>query len=163
MSTQKTTKQKLCTYFMGYIPCEAFGLHGSTSKACHLALFPDKRSVSWLDLYQGYRETIFTADSRLAPSQWEMSLQSNAISHWLGTNLESALILTLALGWLMITMQKWTCLWQKKKILTWIFIYGFICPSVLRWHWIIFKRELKFFFFWKSVASHIKILGCYML
>ena len=31
------------------------------------------------------------ADSRLAPSQWEMSLQSNAISHWLGKNLESAL------------------------------------------------------------------------
>ena len=31
------------------------------------------------------------ADSRLAPSQWGMSLQSNAISHWLGTNLESAL------------------------------------------------------------------------
>ena len=32
------------------------------------------------------------ADSRLAPSQWETSLQSNAIPHWLGTNLESALI-----------------------------------------------------------------------
>ena len=31
------------------------------------------------------------ADSRLAPSQWETSLQSNAISHWLGTNLESTL------------------------------------------------------------------------
>ena len=31
------------------------------------------------------------ADSGLAPSQWEMSLQSNAISHWLGANLESAL------------------------------------------------------------------------
>ena len=31
------------------------------------------------------------ANSRLAPSQWEMSLQSNAISHWLGTNLESVL------------------------------------------------------------------------
>ena len=30
-------------------------------------------------------------DSRLAPSQWEMSLQSNAVSHWLGTNLESTL------------------------------------------------------------------------
>ena len=29
--------------------------------------------------------------SRLAPSQWETSLQSNAISHWLGANLESAL------------------------------------------------------------------------
>ena len=31
------------------------------------------------------------ADSRLAPSQWEMALQSNAVSHWLGANLESAL------------------------------------------------------------------------
>ena len=31
------------------------------------------------------------ADSRLAPSQWETSLQSNAVSHWLGTNLESVL------------------------------------------------------------------------
>ena len=34
---------------------------------------------------------IFRADSRLAPSQWETSLQSNAVSHWLGANLESAL------------------------------------------------------------------------
>ena len=33
----------------------------------------------------------FRAESRLAPSQWETSLQSNAISHWLGANLESAL------------------------------------------------------------------------
>ena len=31
------------------------------------------------------------ADSRFAPSQWEMSLQNNSISHWLGANLESAL------------------------------------------------------------------------
>ena len=31
------------------------------------------------------------ADSRLAPSQWETSLQSNAVSHWLGASLESAL------------------------------------------------------------------------
>ena len=31
------------------------------------------------------------ADSRLATSQWEMSLQSNAVSHWLGANLESVL------------------------------------------------------------------------
>ena len=31
------------------------------------------------------------ADSRLAPSQWETALQSNAVSHWLGANLESAL------------------------------------------------------------------------
>ena len=32
-----------------------------------------------------------TADFRLAPSQWETSLQSNAVSHWLGANLKSAL------------------------------------------------------------------------
>ena len=31
------------------------------------------------------------ADSWLVPSQWETSLQSNAVSHWLGANLESAL------------------------------------------------------------------------
>ena len=31
------------------------------------------------------------ADSRLAPSQWETSLQSNTVSHWLGANLQSAL------------------------------------------------------------------------
>ena len=31
-------------------------------------------------------------DSRLAPSQWETSLQSNTISHWLVANLESALL-----------------------------------------------------------------------
>ena len=31
------------------------------------------------------------ADSRFAPSQWETSLQSNAVSHWLSANLESAL------------------------------------------------------------------------
>ena len=31
------------------------------------------------------------ADSRFAPSQWETSLQSNAVPHWLGANLESAL------------------------------------------------------------------------
>ena len=32
-------------------------------------------------------------DSKLALRQWEMSLQSNAASHWLGSNLESALIM----------------------------------------------------------------------
>ena len=32
------------------------------------------------------------ADSRLVPSQWQTSLQSHAVSHWLGSNLESALV-----------------------------------------------------------------------
>ena len=35
---------------------------------------------------------VYRADSRLAPNQWETSLQSNAVSHWLGANLESALL-----------------------------------------------------------------------
>ena len=30
-------------------------------------------------------------DSMFAPRQWETSLQSNAVSHWLGANLESAM------------------------------------------------------------------------
>ena len=37
-------------------------------------------------MYTGLR-----ADSRLAPSQWETALQCNAVSHWLGANLESTL------------------------------------------------------------------------
>ena len=37
-------------------------------------------------------------DYKFAPSQWETSLQSNAVSHWLGANLESAqCVLTLVL------------------------------------------------------------------
>ena len=32
-------------------------------------------------------------DSMLVPSQWETSLQCNAVSEWLGANLESALVL----------------------------------------------------------------------
>ena len=35
--------------------------------------------------------TFHRADSRLAPSQWEMALLCNTISHWLGSSLESAL------------------------------------------------------------------------
>ena len=36
---------------------------------------------------------ILRADSRFAPSQWEMALLCNDVSHWLGANLESTLIL----------------------------------------------------------------------
>ena len=37
---------------------------------------------------------VIRADSRLAPSQWETALQSNAVSHWLGANLESAMVMS---------------------------------------------------------------------
>ena len=33
---------------------------------------------------------VYMADSRFAPSQWEMPLLCNGISHWLGASLESA-------------------------------------------------------------------------
>ena len=35
----------------------------------------------------------YRTDSRFAPSQWETALQSNAVSDWLGTNIESALFI----------------------------------------------------------------------
>ena len=41
-----------------------------------------------------FRGIVSRADSRFAPSQWETSLQSNAVSHWLGANLESAWFLS---------------------------------------------------------------------
>ena len=45
-------------------------------------------------LYHVKHENGHRYDSRLAPSQWETALQSNAVSHWLGTNLESAVVST---------------------------------------------------------------------
>ena len=36
-------------------------------------------------------DAMLRADSRLAPSQWETSLQNKTVSHWLGASLESAL------------------------------------------------------------------------
>ena len=39
-----------------------------------------------------WMHNVFRADSKLAHSQWETSLQSNAVSHWLGANLEWALV-----------------------------------------------------------------------
>ena len=46
--------------------------------------------------FSGSRPSVFNlvehrANSRLAPSQWETELPCNAVSHWLGTSLESAL------------------------------------------------------------------------
>ena len=53
------------------------GLHCKISSTIHNIIQNDTR--------------IFCVDSRVAPSQWETSLQSNAVSHWLGATLESAL------------------------------------------------------------------------
>ena len=43
---------------------------------------------------EGIRNIYFRADSMFVlPNQWETPLQSNAVSHWLGASLESALYL----------------------------------------------------------------------
>ena len=50
---------------------------------------------SWLIFHDWYSGLILG----LLPSQWETALQSNAVSHWLGAYLESALIFWLMGGW----------------------------------------------------------------
>ena len=52
---------------------------------------PSRRAGSWQPYYM--------ADTRVGPSQWETSLQSNTVSHWLGASLESAMILCYRQGW----------------------------------------------------------------
>ena len=60
-------------------------------------------------------------DSRFAPSQWETSLQSKAVSHWLGVNLESTLCLhphLIAQFRLIIRLQIPSGPWFNKKMPT---------------------------------------------
>ena len=54
--------------------------------------FLDLRRIGWTHVTDSVHEHMkCMADSRTVPSQWETPLQSNAVSHWLGANLESAL------------------------------------------------------------------------
>ena len=45
----------------------------------------------WIYEYAAASKHIYRANSRFVSSQWETSLQSNTVSHWLGANQESAL------------------------------------------------------------------------
>ena len=101
------------------------GIHKFSFKKMHLKMSSGKcrpfcpglnvltlvRSL-FLDMKKSIR-----ADSRVAPSQWETLLLCNAISHWLGANLESGLSIfifchffTLSrcrwLGWNYVSMPK---------------------------------------------------------
>ena len=66
---------------------------------------------------------MYRADSRFVPSQWETSLQSNAVSHWLGANLESALnvkyeevmTLSISLHYLSVTCLFWMILAKSER------------------------------------------------
>ena len=56
---------------------------------------PYYRLKSWVHMnliYIDYIDGLTRADSRFAPSQWETALLCNNVSHWLGANLESALL-----------------------------------------------------------------------
>ena len=80
--------------------CSAHGNWLITKRALKMCITGHLCGESTSDKVQGMQKsydvskvndhTISSADSRLASSQWEMSLQSKAISHWLGANLESA-------------------------------------------------------------------------
>ena len=47
----------------------------------------------------GYLWYDMEADSRFAPSQWEMALLCNKVSDWLGTSLEFSPVIWRAAGW----------------------------------------------------------------
>ena len=86
------------------------------------------------------------ADSRFAPSQWEMALFCNDVSHWLGVNLESALRLCryngiiglYALVCRILMIHVYGLLEERfiRRVLSW---KGSI--SFLPWKWDIFLEE----------------------
>ena len=61
--------------------------------ACDILTMSLLLILVYFSMYWGLPITIISADLRYAPSQWETSLQSNAVSHWLGANLEPALVI----------------------------------------------------------------------
>ena len=52
----------------------------------------DELDFKKFDFKMSFGRICSRVDSRVASSQWETSLQSNAVPHWLAANLESALI-----------------------------------------------------------------------
>ena len=80
----------------------------TATKFLHIMSYPIVHHTAWYHIwnymiyyhiiqcitsYVQYQLTQYQcrSDARLASSQWETSLQSKAVSHWLGSNLESAL------------------------------------------------------------------------
>ena len=79
-----------------------------------------KCAIPWLPPHRLQRRQSDTkADSMFAPSQWETSLQSNAVSHWLGANQESTLkILQLTTTWkCYLAKFKWMNINQQNSLL----------------------------------------------
>ena len=59
----------------------------------------------------------FRADSSFVPSQWETSLQSNAISNWLGANLKSAL--RFMFTWVLLGYEKLILFYSLTMVNSW--------------------------------------------
>ena len=79
-----------------------------------------------------FKISLHRAVSRFTPSQWETSLQSNAISHWLGANLESG-----ASNHFSCRMEDFGCgtdgKWASccpKSPATWLFIQQFLEANI---------------------------------
>ena len=70
------------------------------------------------------------ADSRFAPSQWKTALLCNNISQWLGTNLESALEIVIAVfcTYLPSPGDHWLLMnWESSLLFL-------LCPMLIRWN-----------------------------
>ena len=69
--------------------------------------------VQWREVDSLLPYTVYRADSRFAPSQWETALLCNDVSQWLGASLESALSLYSSL--LLYTFTCWVVLSKYKN------------------------------------------------
>ena len=78
-----------------------------------------RQGYSCLNICINWIQVTDMADSRFSPSQWETSLQSNVISHLLGTNLGSALSISLQV---------------TGHLKQWIFVRQLITPA-RKVHW----------------------------
>ena len=66
--------------------------------------------------------SMIRADSRSAPSRWEKVLYCNAVSHWLGANLESAMWITARDA--AVTILRWMVLYHGMPQLVYIFPFA---------------------------------------
>ena len=93
LTTKKLTKKNIIIF-----PCEGnvASVDSSHKGPVVRKLFPFRYVIPYAIRIVHYHKGTGWPDSRFAPSKWETSLQTNAISHWLGANLESALIVSLS-------------------------------------------------------------------
>ena len=104
--TKQTHAPYLCgiIYLCAFTPGNVFACDHYTVESRYIAAIcvPGSPNIAPLvcrwwrafrvnSVYQRRTDIYSRADSRLAPSQWETSLQCNAVSPWLGANLKSAM------------------------------------------------------------------------